>query len=61
LIRTVAPNGREIAAPITVTARSTAVNGVALWITGLAAFGLLLLYARRWWRRRTNRASVATT
>jgi hypothetical protein len=61
LIRTIAPNGREIAPPITVTAQSTAVNGVALLITGLAALGLLLLYARRWWRRRTNRASVETT
>jgi hypothetical protein len=61
LIRTIAPNGKEIAPPITVTAQSTAVNGVALLITGLAALGLLLLYARRWWRRRTNRASTETT
>jgi hypothetical protein len=61
VIRTLAPNGRDIAPPITVTAQSTAVNGVALLITGLAAFGLLLLYVRRWWRRRTNPGSTETT
>jgi hypothetical protein len=55
-ILTRAPNGREIAEPITITARSTAVNGIALLVTVVAALGLLLLYSRRWWRRRRNPA-----
>jgi uncharacterized protein DUF6049 len=56
-----APNGRAIADPITISVRSTAANRIALLVTLLAAVGLLLLYSRRWWRRRTNPASAETT
>jgi hypothetical protein len=51
-----APNGRAIAEPITVVVRSTAANHIALLVTLAAAVGLLVLYSRRWFRRRTNPA-----
>jgi hypothetical protein len=51
-----APNGREVAGPIPIVVRSTAANRIALLVTLLAAAGLLVLYSRRWWRRRTNPA-----
>jgi hypothetical protein len=60
-IITRAPNGREIAPRKIVQARSTAANGIALLVTALAALGLLLLYSRRWWRRRTNPTSAEAT
>ena len=51
-----APNGQEVSAtPITV--RSTAVNRIALIVTGGAAAGLVGLYARRWFRRRRTTAA----
>jgi hypothetical protein len=55
-ILTLAPNGRPIAAPINITVRSTATNRIALLITLVAGAALLLLYSRRWWKRRTNQA-----
>jgi hypothetical protein len=55
-IWTRAPNGQPIADPITIVVRSTAANRIALLVTLLAAVGLLVLYSRRWWRRRTNPA-----
>jgi hypothetical protein len=44
-----APDGQEISSQ-TIVVRTTAVNAIALWITGGAGFVLLILYARR--RRR---------
>ncbi len=55
-----APNGRLIPVnngstdPIAIPVRSTAVNSIALLVTVLAALGLVALYVRRWFRRRTN-------
>jgi DUF917 family protein len=51
-ILTVAPDGRTVAEPITIVVRSTEANTIALAVTLAAAVGLLLLYARRWFRRR---------
>lgn len=54
------PNGRLVPVndgstdPIAIPVRSTAVNSVALLVTVLAALGLVALYVRRWFRRRTN-------
>ena len=52
VILTKAPDGRVIATPTTIYVRSTAANTIALAVTLTAAVGLLLLYARRWFRRR---------
>lgn len=52
LILTKAPNGMVIATPTTIKVRSTEANTIALVVTMAAAIGLLLLYARRWFRRR---------
>jgi hypothetical protein len=54
-----APNGRQIPEQpgppaATIVVRSTALNHIALLVTIGAAFGLVLLYARRWFRRRRN-------
>jgi hypothetical protein len=56
-----APNGTLIpnqndggATFTTITVRSTAVNRIALFVTLAAALGLIALYARRWFRRRTS-------
>jgi hypothetical protein len=56
-----APNGTPIpnqndngATFTTITVRSTAVNRIALFVTLAAALGLIALYARRWFRRRTS-------
>jgi hypothetical protein len=56
-----APNGTPIPNPAddgaivkTITVRSTAVNRIALFVTLAAAVGLIALYARRWFRRRTS-------
>jgi hypothetical protein len=57
-----APNGTALpnlnlegAPTITpITVRSTAVNRIALFVTLAAAIGLIALYARRWFRRRTS-------
>ncbi len=51
-----APNGHAVAEPITIVVRSTAANHIALLVTLAAALGLLALYSRRWFRRRTNPA-----
>jgi len=54
------PNGRLVPVnegttdPIAIPVRSTAVNSIALLVTVLAALVLVALYARRWFRRRTN-------
>jgi hypothetical protein len=48
-----APDGQEISRT-NITVRSTAVNSIALFITVGAGIGLVLLYARRWLRRRRN-------
>ncbi len=50
-VNVLAPSGRRISEQ-TVTVRSTAVNTIALTVTGTAALVLLVLYSRRWWRRR---------
>jgi len=47
------PTGRPISEQ-TIVVRTTTVNTIALAITVAAAAGLLLLYARRWTRRRTR-------
>ena len=47
------PSGRAISDQ-TIVVRTTAVNGIALVVTAAAALGLLLLYGRRWVRRRTR-------
>jgi hypothetical protein len=57
-----APNGTALpnlnlqGAPTitTITVRTTAVNRIALFVTLAAAIGLIALYARRWFRRRTS-------
>jgi hypothetical protein len=57
-----APNGTALpnlnltdAPTITpITVRTTAVNRIALFVTLAAAIGLVALYARRWFRRRTS-------
>lgn len=46
-----APSGREIDRQL-IAVQTTAVSGIALGITIVAAVGLLALYARRWIRRR---------
>jgi len=51
-----APNGVAIADPITVVVRTTTVNHIALLVTIGAGLGLLALYSRRWFRRRTSPA-----
>jgi len=55
------PNGRLVPInpdgstnPIAIAVRTTAVNSIALLVTVLAALVLVGLYARRWFRRRTN-------
>ncbi len=48
-----APSGRVISVR-RMEVRSTALNAIALLVTGAAAFGLLLLWLRRWFRRRTT-------
>jgi hypothetical protein len=48
-----APDGQTINTS-SVTVRSTAVNRIALLVTAGAGLGLVLLYARRWLRRRRN-------
>jgi hypothetical protein len=45
------PSGRAIDLQ-TIAVQTTAVSGIALGITVVAAAGLVLLYTRRWWRRR---------
>jgi hypothetical protein len=49
-----APNGLAIADPLTVVVRTTTVNHIALLVTIGAGLGLLALYSRRWFRRRTS-------
>jgi hypothetical protein len=51
-----APDGQTISTT-RVTVRSTAVNRIALLVTAGAGLGLVLLYARRWSRRRRNATS----
>ena len=46
-----APDGREVSTTL-FSVRSTAVNRIALLVTAGAAAGLVILYARRWVRRR---------
>jgi hypothetical protein len=53
LVEVRAPSGRVISEQ-TMVVRSTALNRVALVITGAAAVMLLALWARRFLRRRTN-------
>jgi len=54
------PNGRLVpvndgtTTAIAIAVRTTAVNSIALLVTVLAALALVGLYARRWFRRRTN-------
>ena len=55
------PNGRLVPInpdgstnPIAIAVRTTAVNSIALLVTVLAGLVLVGLYARRWFRRRTN-------
>jgi hypothetical protein len=54
------PNGRLVpinpdgSTSIAIAVRTTAVNSIALLVTVLAALVLVGLYARRWFRRRTN-------
>jgi hypothetical protein len=48
-----APSGDEINAQV-ITVQTTAVSGIALAITVVAAAGLLVLYVRRWVRRRRS-------
>ena len=50
-----APNGTQITST-TVVVRTTTVNHIALLVTIGAGLGLLALYSRRWFRRRTNPA-----
>jgi len=59
-IVTKAPDGRPIADVITISVRSTAANTIALVVTLAAAVGLLLLYARRWFRRRRMNPTAST-
>jgi len=52
-----APNGQALSdppVPITVVVRTTTVNHIALLVTIGAGLGLLALYSRRWFRRRTS-------
>ncbi len=52
-----APNGRQVpTTPITISVRTTTVNHIALLVTIAAGLGLLALYSRRWFRRRTSPA-----
>jgi hypothetical protein len=48
-----APSGRRISRQ-TITVQSTALNSIALLVTAGAAALLIVLYARRWVRRRAS-------
>ena len=52
-LQVLTPDGRRISVQ-TVVVRTTAMNPLALLITAGAAAVLLLLFARRWTRRRTS-------
>jgi hypothetical protein len=55
-----APNGQPLTDPpgpaTTIVVRTTTVNHIALLVTIGAGLGLLVLYSRRWFRRRKNPA-----
>jgi hypothetical protein len=53
-VKTRAPSGRDLGEDQNLAVRTTAVNGVALWITVGAGVLLLLLWSRRLFRRPTT-------
>jgi hypothetical protein len=53
-VKTRAPSGRDLGEDQNLAVRTTAVNGVALWITIGAGSLLLLLWSRRLFRRPTT-------